>query len=193
MPIKRYLLLFFIIIFAIYLFKEPLYTPTALSASPKLTLFPKVIAHKSIISGERQGNSLGAIQEALTSDVDGIEVDVRMSKDNILFLYHGNSLETYTNGTGRPDEYTWNELSKLKYNGKHQEKLVNLEEVFKLVGTKKFICLDVKSETIVNKALYTEISKIIAKYNLKESVFVESFNPFFLIGMRLTNRDILLM
>ena len=52
------------------------YTPTAISVKSNMFNFPEVIAHKSIVSGILQGNSLGASQEALTSSVDGIEVDV---------------------------------------------------------------------------------------------------------------------
>ncbi len=59
-----------------YLSIEPLYTPTAISVQSNMFNFPEVIAHKSIVSGDFQGNSLGAIQEAIASSVDGIEVDV---------------------------------------------------------------------------------------------------------------------
>lgn len=76
-----------------YSITEPLYTPTALPVGVDHYIFPTVIAHKSLTSNEFPGNSLSAIQDALSSTVDGIEVDVRISKDGVLFLYHGDTLE----------------------------------------------------------------------------------------------------
>ncbi|WP_341786712.1 glycerophosphodiester phosphodiesterase family protein [Rickettsia endosymbiont of Cantharis rufa] len=93
------------IILAIYLNVEPLYTPTALITSPTLIYFPKYIAHRSLTSKKFQGNNLEAIQNALMSYVDEIEVDVRLSRDGIPFLYHAETLEEATNGFGKPEDY----------------------------------------------------------------------------------------
>ena len=71
----------------IYSISEPLYTPTAIPVASNHYIFPDLIAHKSLISGNFPGNSFSAISEALASTIDGIEVDVRISKDDILFLY----------------------------------------------------------------------------------------------------------
>src|ERR1700722_3083865 len=84
----------------IYLYIEPIYTPTALLTPSIHTYFPKYIAHKALVSGEFSGNTWEAIQEALSSYVDGIEVDVRLSKDGVPFLYHSELLEEATNGHG---------------------------------------------------------------------------------------------
>lgn len=88
MKIKRllkYIVLLSCIAFGIHLSFEPLYTPTALSTPPFLTHFPKYVAHKSTIAGGFYGNTFEAIQEALASYVDGIEVDIRLSKDGVHF------------------------------------------------------------------------------------------------------------
>jgi len=69
----------------IYSLTEPLYTPTALPVSANHYDFPQVIAHKALTSDEFPGNSLSAIKESLSSTVDGLEVDVRMSKDGVYF------------------------------------------------------------------------------------------------------------
>jgi glycerophosphoryl diester phosphodiesterase len=180
------------IILAIYLNVEPLYTPTALITSPTLTYFPKYIAHKSLTSKKFQGNSLEAIQNALMSYVDGIEVDVRLSKDGIPFLYHAETLEEATNGFGKPEDYKWEQLKLLSYKNNNQ-KLLTLTDLFNLVGSQKFIFLDVKSDKIFNHEFCSKITELINKYHIEERVFVESFNPFFLALMRLNSRNILLV
>lgn len=95
-----------IFLFGWYLSTEPLYLPTALLVSPTKIHLPKYIAHKSLVSDRHPGNSLEAIEEALNSPVESIEVDVRISKDGQLFLYHGDDLAEYTDTTGASEELT---------------------------------------------------------------------------------------
>ncbi len=195
MRFKKWLWLIAIIclgFLAIHLSIEPLYTPTAISTPAHHAFFPRYIAHKSLVSGNYKGNTLEAIQEALASYVDGIELDIRFSKDGIPFVYHGDTLATIT-GQDTPEDQTWEQLQQLSYRDERQSKLVSLEAVFKLVGSQKDIFLDIKTDKIFNGKFADKISELIQKYNLEDSVIVESLNPFFLVSMRLTDRDILLM
>ncbi|MGV8948242.1 MAG: glycerophosphodiester phosphodiesterase family protein [Candidatus Paracaedibacter sp.] len=172
---------------------EPLYTPTAISNPAHHSLFPKYIAHKSMVSKASKANTLEAIQEAMASYVDGIEIDIRFSKDNVPFLYHGDSLEEATNVNGIPESYTYEQLQYLSYLHDEQCKIITLEEVFKLVGSQKYLFLDIKTSKILDKNFSSRIAELIHKYHLQETVIVESFNPFFLASLRLAARDILLM
>lgn len=184
-----------VVFFGIYLSIEPLYTPTAL-LSPHVRL-PRYIAHKAIISKKQHeattGNTIEAIQEALGSLVDGIELDVRLSKDHVPFLYHGDTLEEATNGHGKPEGYTWEELKRFSYTNPQESRLVSLEEVLQYVGSQKFLFLDIKSPHILNSDFAKKIVKLVHKYHLQETIIIESFNPMFLIFMRLEARDVLLM
>lgn len=196
MRIKKWLWLVALLslgFFAIYLSVEPLYTPTSLSTPSHHAFFPRYIAHKSLVSGNYKGNTIEAIQEALASYVDGLELDIRLSKDNIPFVYHGDTLEEAVNGQGSPENYTWEQLQKLSYKDAPLSTLITLEDVFKLVGAQKDIFLDIKTDKIFNREFAEKIAALIQKYHLEDSVIVESFNPFFLVSMRLAARDILLM
>ena len=172
---------------------EPLYTPTAIPVSASMFHFPKIIAHKAIVSGDYLGNSFESIQDALNSSIEGIEVDVRSSKDGVLFLYHGDQLEEHTNGFGMPESYNWKELSKLIFKETEQSSLVTLDDFLSMVGTQKVIFLDIKSNKFFDKKLAQNIVSIIQKHHLQENIFVESFNPIFLTLMRMESRDIMLM
>lgn len=196
MNLKKHLKIFFCIccvIFGIHLYLEPIYTPTAILTPSKHAYFPKYIAHKALVSGDYTGNTLEAIQESLGSYVDGIEVDVRLSKDGVPFLFHAESLEEATDGIGKPENYTWEELQQLIYNDDQHSKLISLDELLELVGSQKSIFLDIKTDKILNNEFPIKIIEYIRKHHLQESVIVESFNPFFLAAMRLKDRDILLM
>jgi glycerophosphoryl diester phosphodiesterase len=45
-------------------------------------------------------NSFGSIKKALSTDIDGIEVDVQMTVDGVFVLYHDEQLGTQTNKEG---------------------------------------------------------------------------------------------
>ncbi len=89
-------------------------------------------------------NSLEAIQLALAlPTIDGVEVDVRMSADGTLWLYHENLLEAHTNGEGCIFETTDAQLAKLRYESLHKEKLARLDQILPILG-KRQIILDLK-------------------------------------------------
>ena len=184
-----------IVLGAAYLFTEPLYTPTALVVPHQRVAqhWPRYIAHKSIVSGDYMGNTREAMEDALGSLVEGIEVDVRFSKDGIPFLFHDDTLEEITDGKGKPEDKTWDELRQLSYRDSRKSRLVSLEETLQLIGGKKFIFLDIKTSRIWDADFAKALAKLIQAYHLHETVIVESFNPFFLMAMRLCARDILVM
>ena len=173
--------------FIIHLFREAPYTRTTPHREP----FPKYSAHKALVSGNHKGNTLAAIQEALESPTEGIEIDIRLSKDGVPFLYHEETLEQDTTGQGKPEDYTWEELQKIAY--REGSKLVRLEDVFKLVKSKKYLFLDTKTAQLCDWRFVRKLSKLIHAYQLQETVIVGSFNPIFLFWMRLATKDILLM
>lgn len=180
------------VLLLIYSYTEPLYTPTAIVTGSHHHLFPTVIAHKALISRKFQGNSFSAIREAVASTVDGIEVDVRMSKDGVLFLYHGETLEESTDHNGIPEHCTWQELLRARYKN-NNEHLVKLETFLDYVGAQKTIFLDIKSNSLIDSGLIQTLVCLIKKRNLQESVVVESFNPITLMLLRLYARDMMIM
>lgn len=166
-----------------YLTLEPFYTPTALSTPNQKFLLPRFIAHKSIASDQTKGNSREAILKVLKTPVDGIELDVRLSKDKIPFIYHADNLDP-SQDNERPEDKNWSELKSFT---------ISLEEVFKIVGHQKYLFLDIKEKRIFNNGFSEKIAELIEKYQNHETVIVESINPIFLLYMRLYSRDIMIM
>lgn len=109
----------------------------------------KIIGHggngMEISSSIFHDNSLEAIELAMnTTGCDGIEIDVRISKDSVLWLYHDEKLEDQTNLEGTVGNLTSEELSEGHYKGFHHEKLVRLDEVDFSQWEGKTIFLDLK-------------------------------------------------
>lgn len=126
-------------------------------------------------------NSIESIALALSlPTIDGVEVDVRMSSDGTLWLYHENLLEAHTNGSGCIFETTDVALEKLHYKSLHNEKLARLDQVWPLLGQRKII-LDLKhwnacTEGYVDMARFKE-----ALYEIPEKywaqITLDSSNP----------------
>lgn len=58
-------------------------------------------------------NTLLSFMTALLNEqADGIELDVRLTADNKIFIMHDTTFDRTTNGTGLSTDYTWDEYAK---------------------------------------------------------------------------------
>lgn len=73
----------------------------------------QVIAHRGDLETAPE-NSMEAVQSALVRDADIIEIDVRLSKDNVVVLMHDPTIDRTTHATGDVSELTWTQLKKVK-------------------------------------------------------------------------------
>ena len=71
-----------------------------------------VAAHRGL-SSDYPENTMAAFRAAIAAGVDQIETDIRVSKDGELVLIHDATVDRTTNGHGRVDEMTFDELRAL--------------------------------------------------------------------------------
>jgi glycerophosphoryl diester phosphodiesterase len=136
-------------------------------------------------------NSMASIHRAIDGlNADGVEVDVQLTKDNQLLLYHDEQLPTLTNCYGCISEANYKELQDCRYNRNAGtnlapgEPLVLLEEVLARYATftrKPLIFLDIKLMNACNPAAIPThavwaqaLTELILKYNAQEWVYLES-------------------
>lgn len=60
-------------------------------------------------------NGITALKKAMDYGADGIEVDLQMTKDSVIVLYHDMTLEGSTNMEGCIPEKTWSEIKNAEY------------------------------------------------------------------------------
>lgn len=58
-------------------------------------------------------NTLSAFYAGIAMGANGIETDIRKTKDNVLVLFHGKNISRVTDGQGSIEDYTYDELMKL--------------------------------------------------------------------------------
>ena len=72
----------------------------------------KIIGHKGA-AGYAPENTLASLQVALDLGVDMIEIDVHMTKDEEVVVFHDEDISRTTNGTGKIHELTLAEVKEL--------------------------------------------------------------------------------
>jgi glycerophosphoryl diester phosphodiesterase len=99
----------------------------------------------SMVNSIYHDNSEEAISLALNLPTsNGVEVDVRLSVDGTLWLYHDEWLEAETDGQGCVSEQSDLQLSELSYQTLKNEKLVKLIDVLPLLNEDQTLFLDLK-------------------------------------------------
>lgn len=73
---------------------------------------PTVIGHRGA-SGELPENTMAAFERAVAQGAVILETDVHVTRDGALVLFHDDTLERTTDGTGRIADHAWEELQRL--------------------------------------------------------------------------------
>lgn len=98
-------------------------------------------------------NSFESIKYAIDIlGADGVEVDVQMTKDSVLVLYHDQFLEFSTNFLGCVSQYTFDEIKNARLDNTKCT-IVSLEKVLKYMDSRnKTIFLDIKAYDYCNQS-----------------------------------------
>ncbi len=86
-------------------------------------------------SGHSPENSLSAFQAAIQFGVDGIELDVQLTKDGVLVVFHDTTLERMTGVTGTLSSHTLSEIKTLRLSAR--ETVPTLDQVLDLVDARR--------------------------------------------------------
>lgn len=173
-----------IIGFLIYLFLfEPTYRG-AINTGDRVLLF----AHRGY-GNLAPDNSLEGARLALQDNFDGVDVDAQLSKDKGVVIFHDVSLERFTEGVGRVDAKTTEELQKYdlgtKYgNGFSGVYIKTFEDFVIAVSENRLLMVELKVGTASNTGIESAVNAILSKHNAYERVYISSFNPVVLYRLK---------
>lgn len=133
----------------------------------------KIIAHRGIHNNiDIPENSLKAFKLAMNKNIP-IELDIHLTKDNQLVVFHDNNLKRMTNEEKNIENLTLEEIK--KYNLLDtKEKIPTLEEVLLLIKGKVLIDIELKGKKKTKK-LIEALLKTLENYN--GEIIIKSFNP----------------
>jgi glycerophosphoryl diester phosphodiesterase len=148
----------------------------------------KIFAHRGY-SGKYPENTMIAFKKALECGVDGIELDVQLTKDGEVVIIHDETIDRTTTGKGFVVDYTYEELEKFDASFKFKDlgfnKIPTLREYFQLVKDYDIVT-NVELKTGINEYLGIEekVWELIKEYNLEKKVIISSFNHFSVMRMK---------
>lgn len=96
-------------------------------------------------------NSIPSILEAIRLGVDIVELDVKVTKDGIPVLMHDGTIDRTTTGTGKPSDYTYEELKqfRLVHDDEATDQLIpSFDEALKLIKGKIMVDIDLKTDQL---------------------------------------------
>ncbi|MBP2071132.1 glycerophosphoryl diester phosphodiesterase [Thermoanaerobacterium butyriciformans] len=144
---------------------------------------PLVIAHRGD-SRNAPENTLISFKKALEMGVDGIELDVQLTKDGQLVVIHDERVDRTTDGIGYVKDFTLKELKMLdagiKFDKKFAgERIPTLFEVFELIKYKNLIVnIEIKSGIVLYPGIEEKLIKMIDGYDFENRVIISSFNHY---------------
>ena len=139
---------------------------------------------------EAAENSIEAIRFAKEDGYEGVEIDVRVSKDGKVMLFHDDTMERMCGRKGGIEDFTSRELEnvRLYFKGRKTEsKIADLETVFRLFPDLVYY-IDVKEPTRKNLDI---ICDLIRKYDMEQKAIVAHAMFIPNILHRIKNPDIL--
>ncbi len=158
-----------------------------------------IIAHRGA-SGYKPEMTLPAYELALEQGVDGLETDVRLTKDLQLVAIHDRKTGRVANKDLTVSNSTLEELQKLDFskNGENIQilKLSQLIELSLDSKRKLTLAIETKHPTKFRGQLEIELNKLLIKYNLDKNqnnnlkIVLMSFNPFAVKRFSELNPDI---
>lgn len=129
-------------------------------------------AHRGLHDKTKPENSLAAFKAAVDKGY-GIELDLQLSSDGEVMVFHDYSLERMTGRKNKLSELTSSELKGLKL-GESEERIPYLREVLEAVDGKVPILIEMKGESF-SSAVCVKANEILKNYS--GDYVIESFNP----------------
>ncbi|HMA86760.1 MAG TPA: glycerophosphodiester phosphodiesterase family protein [Desulfosalsimonadaceae bacterium] len=150
---------------------------------------PWIIAHRGAMA-EAPENTRAAFEKALDYPIDGIELDVQLSRDGVAVIFHDASLKKI-NGTRRPvSAYTYSELCRMDWGAWFSpvfagEPILTLEETLEKYGRQTRLLIEIKTDgasgdRTSNRVLahtVVDLMTAVLPPQLIEKMMVLSFDP----------------
>ncbi|MGW6443614.1 glycerophosphodiester phosphodiesterase family protein [Lentzea sp. NPDC055074] len=142
---------------------------------------PSVVAHRGA-STDRPEHTIGAYELALKEGADGLECDIRLSRDGELVCVHDRTLARTSNGRGTVSALTLEELRKFDYGSWHRHGqgagLLVLDELLELVkGTNVELFVETKHPVRYRNEVERKLAAALKKHGLTSQIVMMSFSP----------------
>ena len=146
----------------------------------KKFILPKLIGHRGV-KNLKPENTLESIKTAFDLGLECVEIDVKVSQDNIPLLLHDDTLDRTTTGSGLACDFTFDQINQLDagyyfYNAKTDIKVPSLSKVLDLIKKKqKQLNIELKPNKNFEKSNVKNILQVINTISY-DKIFFSSFD-----------------
>ncbi|MDE6781846.1 MAG: glycerophosphoryl diester phosphodiesterase membrane domain-containing protein [Ruminococcus sp.] len=141
----------------------------------------QITAHRGYSTAAPE-NTLYAFEKAIGTGADYIELDVQLTADDKLVVFHDKTINRTTDGKGELSTYTYEELQQFsagKWFSKDGEfddaKIVLLSDVLEKVGNNILLNIEIKNHGNVRKTAEMTV-EVIEQYGIERSCYITSFS-----------------
>jgi len=143
-----------------------------------------VIAHRGFFGRNRTENTLEAFQEAVALGANGIEFDLRLSKDGELVIVHDKNLHRIAGDAHAVAKLTAEELAQIPL--RHGGSIVTLNDVTAGVHMPTILDIEIKHKDTVEPL----IRKLGTSASLRERAIISSFQANALAQVKQAHPDV---
>lgn len=131
---------------------------------------PKWQIHRGYWVDGLQENTLPAFRETKKQGFNMIELDVQLSKDNQVIVFHDDNLKRLGNRNEKVIEVEANDLKKLA-------NIPTLEEVLLDPEVTPYINIEVKNRSAKDQTIAYKVAEVVQRHNMQNRIIFSSFNP----------------
>ena len=149
---------------------------------------PLIIAHRGDVTNAPE-NTIPAFKKAIDLGADGIELDVRLTIDQRLVVFHDRCLDRTSNGSGPVNHHTQDAVRGLDAGswfgpGFKGEQPPTLDEVFESLPADFLINVEMKVIMKGMRRIAHKVADVVRRHARWGSTLVASFNPIALWELR---------
>ncbi|MCY1054483.1 MULTISPECIES: glycerophosphodiester phosphodiesterase [Nannocystis] len=134
-----------------------------------------ILAHRGA-SDARLENTLPAFLHALERGADGVELDVQLSRDGEVVVFHDHDLVRLAGRQDRIEHLTWDELSRVQLH--HNQRIIRLGDLLEVWPTDRWLNVELKAGGAA------VAQKTVALLAGRPRVILSSFDPRMLLAAR---------
>jgi len=185
MDVLTTILIVLLVLIVIYLI---LITPRMINRADRTPFYGRHYAHRGLFDNQSNApeNSLAAFKKAVDAGY-GIELDVQLSKDDKLVVFHDATLKRMCGINGNVWDYTLEELQQMKLLDSN-ETIPTFEQFLDIVNGKVPFILEFKLDRAQTRVC--ELANEVLK-NYTGIYCIESFHPLALMWYRKNRPDVL--
>ena len=140
-------------------------------------------------------NTIYSFQKAFELNVDGIELDVQITKDNVLVVHHDPHLERLTGKKTFINTLTYKKLLSIDARGIGYDSLAfqqipRLDDILEILPDNIAINIEIKSQRLFSEGMEQPVIDSILKHDLLNRTIISSFNPLRILKVKLLQPNV---